>query len=115
MFSSRSETRGSGPKLALDDAPNAEHARVLEVTTDLGMRNRRLVLLPRSERNGTERAAEEPALRPQRHANWIEMVGGSTLIMKLRIRYLVEEKNLVCVACHVAGQVFFPGGRILAG
>ena len=26
--------------------------------------------------------------------------------MKLRIRYLVEEKNLVYVACHVAGQVF---------
>ena len=25
--------------------------------------------------------------------------------MKLRIRYLVEEKNLVYVACHVAGKV----------
>jgi len=24
--------------------------------------------------------------------------------MKLRIRYLVEEKNLVYVACHVAGK-----------
>ena len=30
----------------------------------------------------------------------------STFVMKLRIRYLVEEKNLVYVACHVVGQVF---------
>ena len=36
----------------------------------------------------------------------IETVGMSTFVMKLRIRYLVESKNLVYVACHVAGQVF---------
>ena len=34
----------------------------------------------------------------------IETVGMSTFIMKLRIRYLVEEQNLVYVACHVAGK-----------
>ena len=32
--------------------------------------------------------------------------------MKLRIRYLVKENNLVYVACHVAWQDFFPGRRI---
>ena len=32
--------------------------------------------------------------------------------MKLRIRYLVKEKNLVYVACHVAGKFSSQGGRI---